>query len=237
MSSNRVAALERALTILNCFNADQPALSLKQLAERTGFYKSTILRLSASLERFGYLTRGEQGNFQLGPALISLGDIARQGIDSSTIVRPVLKELRDRFNESVAFYVRAGSQRICLYRANARRAIRHQLEEGQRLPLDRGAAGRILLAYTGAADGLSVQIRRQGWYLSRGERDPEVASLGVPVLNPEKRILGVLCLSGPLSRFTEERRHLFLPALQEQAGELGRRLDHHPLLDLHRITG
>lgn len=234
MPSNRVAAVERALTILNCFNPDQTTLSLKQLAEHTGFYKSTILRLAASLERYGYLTRGGDGCYHPGPALISLGEAARRNLDSSTIVRPVLEELCDRFNESVAFYIRAGNQRICLYRANAQRAIRHQLEEGQRLPLHQGAAGRILLAYSGEADPQAERILRQGWYLSRGERDPEVASLGVPVLTAAGRILGVLCLSGPLARFTRERQQLFLPVLRERAQDLARHLDHHNLIDLQR---
>ncbi len=151
MAQDRVEAVERALTILNCFNQEQRELSLKQLAEKTGFYKSTILRLAGSLERYGYLLRQSDGIYRLGTALIGLGETAQRSFDVSMIVRPIIESLRDCYNESVAFYTRSGDQRICLYRANANRAIRHQLEEGRRLPLDRGAAGRVFSGLFGPA--------------------------------------------------------------------------------------
>ena len=228
MPKDRVEAVERALGILNCFSEKTPVLSLKQLAEMTGFYKSTILRLAGSLERYGYLTRQEDGRFRLGMAFIGLGNIARQSLDIGAVVRPVIEELRDRFNESVAFYIRSGNQRVCLYRANANRAIRHQLEEGLRLPLDKGAGGRLLLAYAGEAGEPYETIRRKGWYTSLGERDPEVASVGVPVLGADGQILAVLTASGLISRFDEDRQRECAEVLQTKARELAERLGPQP---------
>lgn len=220
MAQDRVEAVERALAILNCFSQEQNRLSLKQLAEQTGFYKSTILRLSGSLERYGYLVRQGNGNYHLGPALIALGETARDSFDIGAIVRPVLEELRDQFNESVAYYTLSGDMRICLYRANAKRAIRHQLDEGTRLPLDKGAAGRILLAYSGREGVPYEQIRQQGWYRSLGERDPEVASVGVPILNERGEAIAALCVSGLISRFETDRQKTFVKVLKVKATEL-----------------
>ena len=42
-AEQRVEAVERALAILEAFDESRPALALGDLAERTGFYKSTIL--------------------------------------------------------------------------------------------------------------------------------------------------------------------------------------------------
>jgi len=229
MAQDRVEAVERALTILNCFNQEQKELSLKQLAEKTGFYKSTILRLAGSLERYGYLLRRDDGIYRLGTTLIGLGETARRSFDVSTIVRPVIENLRDLFNESVAFYTRSGEQRICLYRANANRAIRHQLEEGRRLPLDRGAAGRVFLAYSGQAGPPYELIRKQGWCVSVGERDPEVSAIAVPVLNTKGDIIAVLSMSGLVSHFNEDRQPEFIKTLQGKAGELAEQLAMTPL--------
>ena len=44
-SKQGVAALERALSILGCFTAEDKGLTLTEIADRTGLYKSTILRL------------------------------------------------------------------------------------------------------------------------------------------------------------------------------------------------
>ena len=63
MTENRVAAVDRALSLLGCFDAEHDRLTLKQLAERTGLYKSTILRLAGSLEASGYLNRLDDGSF------------------------------------------------------------------------------------------------------------------------------------------------------------------------------
>lgn len=224
MAQDRVEAVERALEILNSFTQEDPVLSLKQLAEKTGFYKSTILRLASSLERYGYLLRQDNGTYKLGAALIGLGETARHGFDIAGIVRPVLEDLRDRYNESVAFYIRSGTKRICLYRANAKREIRHQLEEGRRLPLDKGAAGRIFLAYSDQEGAPYDTIREQGWYTSFGERDPEVAAVGVPVFDTGGTIIASLCISGLISRFGNRRQRELVKALQEKASELSEQL-------------
>ena len=48
-------------------------LSLKEVADRSGINKATILRLSVSLEKFGHITRDSEGLFHLGPSLWRLG--------------------------------------------------------------------------------------------------------------------------------------------------------------------
>ena len=49
MAQDRVEAVERALAILNCFSQEQNRLSLKQLAEQTGFSESDLELLWQSL--------------------------------------------------------------------------------------------------------------------------------------------------------------------------------------------
>ena len=59
MAQDRVEAVERALTVLEVFDSSQEAFALAELAEATGFYKSTLLRLLGSLARFDYVQRGD----------------------------------------------------------------------------------------------------------------------------------------------------------------------------------
>ncbi len=232
MPQDRVESVERALKILNCFSADKPILNLIQLAELTGFYKSTILRLASSLERYGFLIRQNDGRFILGSAFIRLGDIARNNFSIEGLIRPRLEHLRDQLNESLAFYVRRGDKRICLYRANANRAIVHQLEEGLRLPLEKGAGGRVLLAFNGEKGEPYETIRTQGWYTSKGERDPEVASVAVPVLNEAGEAIAALAVSGLISRFPDERQAECAEILREKAKELAYSLDLQQLTEI-----
>src|SRR5690349_10931209 len=53
------ASVDRALSLLTAFRTGESALTLAELAERTRLYKSTALRLLASLEHARLLQRGE----------------------------------------------------------------------------------------------------------------------------------------------------------------------------------
>ena len=50
-----VEAVERALRVLDIFVPGDAGLSLKEVADRSGINKATILRLSVSLEKFGHI--------------------------------------------------------------------------------------------------------------------------------------------------------------------------------------
>jgi DNA-binding IclR family transcriptional regulator len=195
MSEQRVEAVERALSILEAFGERADRLTLARLAEETGLYKSTILRLAASLERYGYLNRSEEGLFRLGPSLWRLGSIYRRGFDLGEQIRPELRRLVEATGETASFYVRERNERVCLYRENSSHAIRHHLDEGSRLPLDRGAAGHVLKAFGGGNDEFGRATRRAGFYVSVGERNPDVSAVAAPVFGPSKELRGALAVS------------------------------------------
>jgi DNA-binding IclR family transcriptional regulator len=224
MSADRVEAVERALAILEAFADGTRAMTLTELARRTGFYKSTLLRLAASLDRFGYLSRDEAGLFRLGPSLWRLGSLYAQAFDLAEHVRPVLVRLVAETGETAAFYVREGDARICLYRHNASRMIGHHVEEGAQLPLDRGGSARVLMAFTGEAGALYDQVRAAGYYISLGERDPDTAAVAVPVFGMSDRFVGALGVTGLKTRFDEPARAAILQLTLTAAEALGRAL-------------
>ena len=67
-----VEAVNKALDILNCFTEKREELNLTQLSKITGNYKSTTLRLSRSLENYGYLEKEPNEKYKLGPAINKL---------------------------------------------------------------------------------------------------------------------------------------------------------------------
>lgn len=219
-----VEAVERALRILDCFGEDRDALTLKQLADATGLYKSTILRLAASLERFGYLRRLSDGRYQLGATLWRLGALYRRRFDVGRHVRPILDRLSEETGESASFYVRDGSVRVCLFRRNSRQAIRHHLDEGAQLPLERGAAGRLILAYTGPDGPEAAALRVAGHAVSVGERDPDTASVSVPVFSGGQ-LAGALTVSGLRTRFDAPARARAIDLARAAARELEALID------------
>jgi DNA-binding IclR family transcriptional regulator len=195
-------------------------LSLKELADRTGLYKSTILRLAVSLEAFGYMRRREDGRYQLGPTLWRLGTRYRNQFDMAGHMRPVLKELAEQTGESASYYVRDGDARICLLRQNSAQAIRHHLDEGTRLPLTQGAASHLIRAYTETGAPNAGSILSRGYAVSLGERDPDTASIAVPLFGSSGAFMGALVVSGLRSRFDEAARDKAIELAKAAAGNL-----------------
>ncbi len=195
-----VAAVDRALAILAAFSPRDPALSLADLAARTGLYKSTILRLAQSLQRAGYLQRLENGPYRIGPGGLRLAMIYQQTHVAGDLLLPEMRALAERIDESVAFYVLEGDRRVCLYRVNADRPVAHQVRVGNSMPLPEAAAGRVLAAFAGWEGEPYDTIRRLGTWTSSGERDPEFASLAAAVFGPNRHLVGALTIGGPRSR-------------------------------------
>ena len=210
-----VKAVDRALRILDCFSPDRLELTLAEIARETEYYKSTILRLAVSLESFGFVVRSESGKFRLGPTTWRLGSTYRQSFDLSEILRPELKLLSDATGETASYYIREGDSRICLYRSEPARAIRHYITEGASMSLDQGASGKVLRAFSGVKDEADPQIQTNGYAVSHGERDPEVAAVSIPIRTAQGQLLGALAVSGLITRFNEDRIPDLLNALKD----------------------
>src|SRR5215213_3654946 len=134
-----VAAVDRALSILDALTDDK--VTLAELAKRTGLYKSTVLRLLKSLERFGYVLRSADGTYRLGSKVLLLGGLYQRHFRTSEIVPQVLERLAAEVEEGASFYICEEDMRICLHRVEASRAVRDSVHVGDRLPLTVGAAG------------------------------------------------------------------------------------------------
>ena len=198
-----VAAVDRALEILAAFEPADRALTLAELAQRTKFYKSTILRISQSLLRHGYLQRLDDGSYRIGPAPLMLGALYQRSMRLGDIMLPLMHELAEQTGESVSIYSRNGDVRVCIHRVDSKHAVRDHVREGDVLPLERGSGGRILLAFGGAKGEPYETIRKEYCYASVGERDAETAGLSVPFFGSGQAILGALTLAGPRSRIDE----------------------------------
>jgi DNA-binding IclR family transcriptional regulator len=231
---DRVFAVERALGLLQCFETAGETRSLASLAQQSGFYKSTVLRLAGSLCRKGFLQRDEKGFFTLGPELRRLGSLTHSSVEVEKLMRPVLRNLAATTQETASFYVRDKRHRICLFRENSPKTVRHHLDEGGRHPLDVGAPGKILRAFSKhAKDPALLAVRRNGWALSRGERDPDLASISVPVFNKYRELLGALSVSAVLSRFTKEQQQHARASLLTGANSLSEKMKHLSACDLY----
>ncbi|WDD91567.1 IclR family transcriptional regulator [Burkholderia sp. FERM BP-3421] len=215
-----VAAVNRALTALLAFGDAPNGLMLAQVSEATGLNMSTLLRMFESLEQFRFIKRLPDGRYVLGPAVFQLGMMYRESFQLREHVAPILSRLSAQTGETAAYYVREGDQRVCLFRFQAQRAVRTHLREGDRFPLEAGAAGRVLLAFSGARGGDHDKTVELGYAVSQGERDPESAAVACPAFGVGRLLSGAISLGVPLFRFNKKVLAEYLPLVQAAAQEL-----------------
>ena len=219
-----VAAVDRALSLLSAFGGGDGTLTLTELAQRTRLYKSTVLRLLASLEHARLVVRKGDGVYGLGPEVARLHSVFTGSFSLEGEVVPVLRELVAATQESAAFHVRQGEQRLCLYRVDSPHVVRDHTKAGDLLPLDRGAGGRTLCAFAGAKGKLYDAIRKQGYVVLDSDRVPDLTGISAPVFGADGQLVGALTLTMPTSR----KRATFPNAVRKAAAQLTQRLGGRP---------
>lgn len=198
----QVQSVTRALSILSSFTGDDVFLTLAELARRTGMHKPTVLRLARTLAASRFLVQGTDGAWRLGPTAGWLGSRYQAQFDAHAVIEPLLRELADTTGESASFYVFEDNIRSCLLRVEGPRGIRNHVRSGELLPLERGSAGRVILAALGEQGRLYDRIRKDGFHVTRGERSPNAASVAVAVRGARGVVLGSVSISGPADRLT-----------------------------------
>ena len=220
--------MERALALLSAFDESAPALRLADLAARTGFYKSTVLRLLASLQRRGFVVRGEDGLYRIGEESRRVGALFLHELRIAERLPPIMRRLSDRTEASVSFYVPRldldPPMRVCVLRVDGPRSVRDHTSVGDRLPFDRGSTGRLMRAFLDGSSG-DAAARAGRAIASWGDRDPEICGISASVCGPNGRLVGALTLSAPTARrdrtWTEAMKPVVVAAAEEASRALG----------------
>lgn len=227
-SQRGVAAVDRALSIIAALEAWSMPRNLSEISRATGLYKSTILRLLQSLQDAGYVIRVDESKYALGPTVMQLGLAYERANPLRHLFLPVMQRLVDSGLESPSFHIRqTDEERLCLFRLDSNHSTLDRVQAGNRLPMRRGAAGKVLLAFGedhGEGEEMDA-IRRDRFAISLGERDKFCAGVAAPVFTRRDRLMGALSLSGPKERFTpddvERMKAPLLAAARELTAELG----------------
>lgn len=219
MEEKSVATLDRTLAILAAFTEETPRLSLTELSRRTGMYKSTVARLLASLRQSDLIEQNEDGEFHVGIMAMRLANLYQRSFKVSDVIGKALAKLVSTTAENANFYVRRGDARVCVYYADSPQRIRAHSLIGDIFPLERGAGGKILSAFSedlADAEGLDT-VRENCIAISHGEYASDLTGIAAPVFGMHDRIEGAIAVTGPTVRFTPERIALSQIALLKAA--------------------
>jgi DNA-binding IclR family transcriptional regulator len=242
-----VDAVTKALEILDCFSTHETELSLNQLCDKTGLYKSRVHRLCGTLIASGYLVRTSRTNYRLGPKLMVLGKIYEKTNSLRSLAVPFMKALSDATGESTALFVIDGSRCICMAREMGSSRLIYSINEGDFMELGPTASGRVLLAYADERFTATVlnkaqnvrftestlvdkdeiqaelaKIRQRGYALNIEGREQGVAAIAAPVFDFENKVPAALAIVGPAHRFSGENLDQMLTSLLKASREISK---------------
>ncbi len=139
--------LARGLSVLRAFRATDDGLGNAEIAERTNLPKSTVSRLTFTLQSLGYLNHlGRGDRYRPGPALLALGHLANASMSFVDVSAPIMQRLADETGTLSLLAVRDGSKLLLVKTWRPADVSSLWLEVGHRLPFDGSSSGYALLA-------------------------------------------------------------------------------------------
>ncbi len=224
-----VGVLDRAVDVLDAVEGG--ARSFTTIAETTGLTKPTAHRMITALQAHGFLMHVGGVGYALGPRLLNLQTTALRELPLRQLARPALEQLARTTGESTQLYVRDGDRRICVDAVESDNELRTIVQVGASLPLGRGSAGKVFLAWGPPPDEDVEDVRqsiattrRRGWADSYGEREAGVASVSAPIFGPNDQLLAAISVSGPRSRLAPLQAKRYGPEVVDAARQVERLL-------------
>jgi IclR family pca regulon transcriptional regulator len=237
-----VASLARGLAVIKAFDRTAPAMTLTEVAARTGLTRAAARRFLLTLVELGYV-KGDGRRFKLTAKVLDLGYAYLSSLDFPELATPFMEELVRAANESCSASVLDGQDIVYVARIPTRRIMSVSLGIGTRLPAFATSMGRVLLAALDDADldGWLVQARltpltehtvtdkaelrarilearTRGWALVDQELETGLRSIAVPVTNRRGETVAAINVSAHASRSTRrDMERTFLPLLRATA--------------------
>lgn len=139
--------LDRGLAVLQLLGSTggTAGMTVSELAQELGVGRAIVYRLVATLQARDFVTRGADGKVRLGLGVTRLQLAVRPMLVE--LARPLLRELADQVGATAHLTVAEGDQALALVVVEPSWTDFHiSYRVGSRHPLDRGAAGRAILA-------------------------------------------------------------------------------------------
>jgi len=195
----------RALSVLDLFSAEQPVWSAEQICIALSCTQPTGYRYIRELVSAGLLYR-VSGGFALGARIILLDYVMRQADPLLHVASAIMCKLAQQTGCDAVLTAVYGDQILDVHRESGGSPLALAYGRGRPRPLFIGAAPKVIVAaqpaawvralYDAHADeaaaaGMGADwseyraklraIRKQGFYISRGELEPALCAIAAPI--------------------------------------------------------
>lgn len=223
-----VKSLDTAFEILETIQRlDEPGVT--RIAEEVGVAKSTVFDHLATLRSRDFAVESGEG-YRIGLRFLDFGGRARRNLDLYETAKPQIDKLAAETGELVNLTVEERGMGVYVYFVEGEEAVKLDTYVGKREHLHCTAFGKAILAHlpeerveaivehrglepgtdrtidsvTALQERLDV-VRERGYAVDREERLNRLCCVAAPVTSDDGDILGAVSISGPRSRFEDDR--------------------------------
>lgn len=139
-------SLSKGLALLSVMAKEGRPMALSEISNALSINKTTVTRLSHTLEKLGYVHRDKNKHFCLSPKVLTLGYGVVSGLDWLEVARYYLKKLFEEVNECVNLSVLDGGEILYLVRIRREGYLPFDIRVGTKLPVHCTAMGKIFMA-------------------------------------------------------------------------------------------
>jgi IclR family KDG regulon transcriptional repressor len=251
-SSNYIVRpVYKALQVLRCLGDERRELALSEICYRVDLPKTTVFRYLQTLCACGFATHDRNTDlYRIGLRVWELGQSVHEPLRIREFALPEMRNLRDRFNETVNLGVLDGLEVVYLEIIESRRSLRMHALLGGRDPIHSTALGKAVLAFTPeerwpvrlpqdlarrtdrTITSLArlrenlAEAHRQGFALDDEENEDGARCIAAPIFDHQGLAMAAVSLSAPASRMTDRLLPKAAAAVLQTATLISQRLGH-----------
>ncbi len=249
MTAKPDSSLTRLLAVLDLFDDQHPALTPEGIEAALQVSKPTAYRYVKVLADAGLLQRQGAAGYGLGHRIVALDRLIRQSDPVLQNAVPYMKELVVTTGLDCVTTGLYGDRMLDTHHEASGQPARLSYGRGRLRPHFLGAAPNAMLSRfapallrrvyeqhldEAKAAGLPAdwpafrrhyaRIRKQGFYVSRGELEATVGAVAVPLVQADGQVRGAISLVTAIERFVLIDETKLAKLLQRAAGEIVARM-------------
>lgn len=239
-----LSSFGKILTVLDLFSVDRPIINVDLISQELGLSTPTSYRYLKELVSAELLQRlsGTSGDYTLGPKIAVLDFISRTTDPLVQISMPFMQQIVERTEFTCLLTHLNYDSCIDIHHELYKDVKLSSYGRGSPRPVFTGSSPKIMLAHlpkqklidyyhrfeaqfssygfaSNEADFLArmKKIKKQGYYFSSGELDPNIAGLSIPINFSSKEAPLALTLLATKNRFEFVNEDKLIAILKENA--------------------
>ncbi len=243
-------------SLINAFNIldiilenSKKGLTLSEISEKLGSYKSTTLRMLKTLESINCIIYDQEtGRYRLGVHLLELGSGMLEGLDLRREVRPFLEEINRITGEVVHLAILDEDKVVYIDKIETQHVLRLYSRIGKVAPKFCTAVGKVLIAHKVTNYEEYIQTNSLKKYTERSIVDPDkmcrelkdvcskgygiddqehqdhVRCIAVPIRNYSGNVIAAISVTSPTVRMSLYKLHKIKPFMIDIAEKVSLQL-------------